>query len=432
MPVTLEREGATAALAAMDVEDVRATRDMTDLERSEEAAAIASGTHVSYTWRILVPIPADWKEPADPLSLARADLERFSDADYRTIALHHLGGLADVGALRPIVPRPRTTGDVLADASATLAWRFRLPIFEEDQSEDQPRLNLRALPAAVAEQMLDDVESWARAEAASRGEALSAGTLVAAPGVARPTSAPNRPMPTDVTPPSHREKGPEASEPWRAPSERLDSPPEVEAIQRSVNALWAFLNEGVERVGNSGCPSRDLLEEVLETLASVRVVFANMPEDEARVLCEDFWHLLETPLQYDVAGCLIRLGCDPLPWTRFVAHPTRERCNDAYATCEAASAIAWHHLLNAKGTKRDRSSAEAPAPQPQADTSGARLSGAEASERSGLGTETIRAAAKRNKWTVVRRNRQNHYLVSDLKHNWPSKNFDPLANTGKK
>ncbi len=172
MPDMLEQEGAKAALAALDREEVFETRDPTDGERSEVAAAIAAKTHVSFTWRILVATPSDWQEPADPLSLERADLERFSDSDYRTIALHHLGGLADVGALRPIVPKPIETGHSLRDVSTYFAWRFRLPIFEEDRNEDQPPLNLRALPVEVAEQMLDDVEIWAKAEAASRGEVL--------------------------------------------------------------------------------------------------------------------------------------------------------------------------------------------------------------------------------------------------------------------
>jgi hypothetical protein len=222
-----------------------------------------------------------------------------------------------------------------------------------------------------------------------------------------------------------------AREPWRSPSERPSAPLTVEEMRSSVDALWAFINSGVERVGNSGSPKRDLLEEVLETLAEVRRAFANMPEDEARTLCEDFWHLLDTPLQYEVADCIIGLGCDPLPWTRFIAHPTRERCNDAYATCEAASAVALHRL-NAASTKGNHGSDQAPEPKPQADTSGPRLSGGDAYERSGLDTETIRAAAKRLGWDIVHRGRKNYYLVADLKHYWPNKNFDPPTNTSKK
>jgi hypothetical protein len=131
-----------------------------------------------------------------------------------------------------------------------------------------------------------------------------------------------------------------ASEPWRSPSERPSGPLTIEEVRSSVDALRAFINSGVERVGNCGSPMRDLLEEVLETLADVRVAFANLPEDEARTLCDDVWCVFDSTLQYDVASYLAQLGCDPLPWTRFIAHPTLKRCRDACASLEAASMIA--------------------------------------------------------------------------------------------
>jgi hypothetical protein len=41
----------------------------------------------------------------------RHSLSIFSDEEYRTIALHRLGGLADVGQVRPIVPKPPRSED---------------------------------------------------------------------------------------------------------------------------------------------------------------------------------------------------------------------------------------------------------------------------------------------------------------------------------
>jgi hypothetical protein len=177
MPRKLEREGAAAALASLDRDTIYQARDLPEKKReamaAEYRAAQAAKTHVSFWWMIVVSRPADWLEPAAPHSLDRADLERFNDADYRTIALHRLGGLADVGALRPIVPKPKDTRDMVRDVGAYVAWRFRFPI-DDHRDQNQPQLSVRALPPDVAEQLLDDVETWAKGEAATRGESLNA------------------------------------------------------------------------------------------------------------------------------------------------------------------------------------------------------------------------------------------------------------------
>jgi hypothetical protein len=178
MPRKLELEGAAAALAALDRDAIYQARDLPENKREamavEYRAALAAKTHVSFSWTIVVSRPADWQEPPDPRSLDRADLERFAEADYRTIALHRLGGLADVGALRPIVPKPNDTGDMVRDVGAYAAWRFRFPIDDDHRDQNQPPLSVRALPPDVAEQLLDDVETWAKGEAATLGESLNA------------------------------------------------------------------------------------------------------------------------------------------------------------------------------------------------------------------------------------------------------------------
>jgi hypothetical protein len=55
-----------------------------------------------------------------------------------------------------------------------------------------------------------------------------------------------------------------------------------------------------------------------------------------------------------------------------------------------------------------------------------RLTGGEAALRSGLSTEAIRRASKRQEWNVIKEGRENCYLKLDLTRNWPIKNFEPL------
>lgn len=178
MPKTLERESAAAALAALDREAKYEDRDLPDTKReamaAEFRAAEAAKTHVSFSWMIVVSRPAGWQEPADPHSLDAANLRRFAEADYRTIALHRLGGLADVGALRPIIPQPTDTGDTVRDLIAFAQWQFRLPIEHDHRDQTPPPLSVRVLPPDVAEQLLDEVETWAKVEASTRGESLTA------------------------------------------------------------------------------------------------------------------------------------------------------------------------------------------------------------------------------------------------------------------
>lgn len=164
LPLELEREGAAAALAALNRRIVYDSRDtpseQQDVMAAGYRAALEAKTHVEFRWEIVVLRPNDWKEPPNPGSLDRADLEQLSDADFHTISLHCLGGLADVGALRPIVPKPVDTGDKCHDAISYMDWLFRLPIDRDDRDEEQPPLNVRAFPPDVAEQMLEHVEKW--------------------------------------------------------------------------------------------------------------------------------------------------------------------------------------------------------------------------------------------------------------------------------
>jgi hypothetical protein len=195
MPRKLEREGAAAALAALDREVIFKARDLPEKKReamvAEYCAAEAAKTHVSFRWRIVVSRPADWQEPADPRSLDRADLERFAEGDYRTIALYWLGGLADVGALRPFVPKPENTGDGVRDAGVYAAWRYRFPIDNAHWDQTQPPLSVQALHPDVAEQLLADAEAWAKGEAATRGESLTGSGPGVSPDLLAPPAEPS-------------------------------------------------------------------------------------------------------------------------------------------------------------------------------------------------------------------------------------------------
>lgn len=172
LPRDLEQEGAAAALAALDREVICQARELPEKHReamwAEYQASIAAGTHVGFTWRVIVVRPDDWQDPADPHSLDRENLERFTDSDFRTIALYWLGGLADVGAIRPIVPKPKGTGDLYRDVVPYAAWRARFPIDDHHWDHIQPPLSVHKLPPIVAEQLLDSVEMWVKREADAR------------------------------------------------------------------------------------------------------------------------------------------------------------------------------------------------------------------------------------------------------------------------
>ena len=172
MPKDLEQESAAAALAALD-RDERYQRgglseDELDAMAAQYAAAKTAGTHVEYTWRVVVARPDDWHEPVDPRSLNLADLQRFAEAEYITIALYRLGGLADTDAVRPIVPEPGQTGSYGEDMIAYAFWRHRCPV-RAGTPGDQYAIDPTQFPPAIAEQMLADAEDWMESHGASSG-----------------------------------------------------------------------------------------------------------------------------------------------------------------------------------------------------------------------------------------------------------------------
>lgn len=122
MPSDLERAEAAAALAALDqglaYRDPAASDETRRRIDAHVQSLVAQGIHIEFRWAIEVRRPDDWCELADPYSLDAGGLKSFSDAEYRAIALYRMGGLADAGAVRPIVLEPAKTGDKVRDLRA--------------------------------------------------------------------------------------------------------------------------------------------------------------------------------------------------------------------------------------------------------------------------------------------------------------------------
>ncbi len=106
-------------------------------------------------------------EPPSPGRLELWNLEKFTEAERRTIAFYRLGGLADLGRLEPIVPRPAATGDVWEDTGRLVVWRARFPIRPEDREKSDPPIWEGPLPPNLAEEWL----GWAEARVREHSQA---------------------------------------------------------------------------------------------------------------------------------------------------------------------------------------------------------------------------------------------------------------------
>ena len=93
--------------------------------RTDTVLALTSGSHVWREWMVFCARPAGWIEPRDPGTNDRETLASFSDAERRTIMLYRAGGIADRGAVEPIVSRPKPTGSVSDDLLREDLWERR-------------------------------------------------------------------------------------------------------------------------------------------------------------------------------------------------------------------------------------------------------------------------------------------------------------------
>ncbi len=179
VPLDLQREAAPVVLAAMDRHAIYQwpglSRHVRNRWAREFKSALKAGSHVQFTWWILIAPPVDRCEMVNPATLDADSLGSFSDDDYRTIALYRLGGLADLGSTRPLVRCPPETGNFDEDMAAYSAWRARFPIDPLDWDCVAPPIDPLFLPPDVAEQMIDDRVCLDGQLACGRHEALSPG-----------------------------------------------------------------------------------------------------------------------------------------------------------------------------------------------------------------------------------------------------------------
>lgn len=159
-PPDLQRRGAKAALAALDHHEKFQSRELAQAERDRMVARyqakLDKGTHVRFSWRIVIAQPHLWQKPPDPSSLRREYMCRFEDSERITIILYYLGGLADAGARCPIIPQPEETGDIVQDHLHYLHWRGRFP------GADPDNLNPAYFDFEVAREMLGQAVAWHR------------------------------------------------------------------------------------------------------------------------------------------------------------------------------------------------------------------------------------------------------------------------------
>jgi hypothetical protein len=163
MCASLQRKASTAALKALDEIVQYEKHDLPEQTQqavaAENHAMCTAGTHCIFCWKVVVGRPEDWQELCDPHSLDPASLRRLTESGYLTVALYHLGGLADAGAPRLIVAEPVRTGDLMVDLARYAAWRGRLPVSDTRPEAASSQLSDEALPPIVAEQMLAHVEA---------------------------------------------------------------------------------------------------------------------------------------------------------------------------------------------------------------------------------------------------------------------------------
>lgn len=162
----LEKESAAAALIALD----KMPKYQKGLEESESVAllagdswAIDTNSHVMASWLITVIRPAEWLEPINPNSIEIDDLASLSDEDFRTIAIHRLGGLADHCSARPIMTEPVLDADSSENAIEAYRrfalWQLRFP-FADEAGPGFGGVTAAAEAADLYNQFLSSIETF--------------------------------------------------------------------------------------------------------------------------------------------------------------------------------------------------------------------------------------------------------------------------------
>ncbi len=162
LPEPLKSRSIEVAIAAFDRDQIYQSPTTPDSQKeqmaSEYQSAIDSEEFVAFRWKVWVADPSDWEILPHPYDVAPGTLELFSESDFQTVMFYWLGGLADTGAIRPIVQKPPYSD--LSDFPAYVAFRGRFIADDNDLENGQPPLRVDKLPPDIAEQMLFHLELW--------------------------------------------------------------------------------------------------------------------------------------------------------------------------------------------------------------------------------------------------------------------------------
>jgi hypothetical protein len=160
---------AKGAASALDCYTRFESPDLPDDDRTamtaESREAVESGEFVDVHWEIEVRRPPDWIDPVPPWNIEPEHLRRLSDADYRTVAIFHLGGLADIRATRERILEldDSACDEGIQELLDLLASDARFPI-GGNEDPDKDEITPLRFPPDVAEEMLEWVERRSRKE----------------------------------------------------------------------------------------------------------------------------------------------------------------------------------------------------------------------------------------------------------------------------
>lgn len=169
---------AKAMLQAMDWDERFQARETSekarDAMRRQHRARKRKGNVEAAEFFVWFVPPPRMPLPPDPRGLKPSELSRLSDEEYMTVALHTLGGLADMRAGRPLVPPPPERGTRSShrrpDYSRNIEQIDHAVRFPRELGEDRPMDGApdpHQLDPDVAREMLAFVANRTQARLAS-------------------------------------------------------------------------------------------------------------------------------------------------------------------------------------------------------------------------------------------------------------------------
>lgn len=159
---------------------------------------LENGGDVERRWHVWVPRAGDDKQWCHLSEVDPGKLRHLPEAELLERAMFHLGGLADLRSLRPVVPEPGAIDGDVFSFSKQLWYEQRLPGGEPGEDGDGRSPSPQKLPPDVAEQFLELLMGWNEQDRPDQ-ERPSAATLptdVATTGPQRAKRVAERPHPT--------------------------------------------------------------------------------------------------------------------------------------------------------------------------------------------------------------------------------------------